>query len=128
MKYWRHTTQNVGFSIFLVSAFPFLMLGWGAAERKLDLVDALCWLAFVVGLIEKALLIELGPRCWHGNFGWGYSLGVFCIWLSAVSKLLAFVTMGRWRLWHALPLAMLLAHLVSGIVYVYRLLALNQWM
>lgn len=131
LKYWRSTSPNVMISFLLVSMFPLIMLVQSILARKFSSGDALIWLMFAAGVLQKALLIEQGARMWHGNMTWGFSLAVFFIWFFAIDKLSLILADDNRTLLRRLALIcaliVLVAHVLSGVCYVWRLLVLRQW-
>ena len=125
LKYWRHTTPNAGISFILVSLFPLLMLVHSVKHRRFGAGDALVWLMFVAGVLQKAVLIEEGRRMWHGNLTWGFMLAIFFVWYFAIDK---FISLSRdcagprQRAWLVAASAALSMHVASGMWYIWRLL------
>lgn len=83
----------------------------------------------IVGWGESLLLHETGSRAEHGNFTWGYYLGIWLFWTAAVGCYCQLVRektpRGRIALYAGTPL--LLWHLACGIYYVVQILATGQY-
>ena len=87
------------------------------------------------GAAEKFLLAEGGSRLWHGNFSWGYILAVYLLWFISIRDFAAwkctFVHSSGVKKWISITAwvlcgVILLAHLVSGIYYLYYLIVLGN--
>ena len=135
MEYWRTSSPNVAVSVLLVILFPLVILCL-ATYKKVGQEDLrLAWLMFLVGAVEKAVLIETGSRVSHGNFGWGYSLGCFFIWWVAVKYyLLLFwrkdISKRSWKykeVFWGLTSVILILHLMGGVFYLYQLLTIPNF-
>lgn len=114
-KIWRYETMSIPFSIILALAFP---MAYFAVQRKnisnkIPFYFSLLCLLF--GFLENAFLYETGNRMYHGNFGWGYLVGmtlVFCFtaadWIKPLyEKKKAMI----------IPLVVYILHLVGGFRY-----------
>lgn len=131
-------TDNIAISTFLVLAFPILIALCTMIRRSFDWTDAFAWIMLLVGMAEKFLLAEGGSRMAHGNFNWGYILALYFVW---------FISMRDYLLWKGalrtesdqggparslstagliLCSLVLLAHLISGIYYLYYLIVLGN--
>lgn len=132
MEYWRMSSPNVAISILLVISFPLVILCLAIYEKVGQEDLRLAWLMFLVGAVEKAMLIETGSRAAHGNFGWGYSLGCFFIWWVAVKYyLLLFwrkdISKKSWRfkeVFFCVTSVILILHLIGGVFYLYQLVTI----
>lgn len=80
-------TKNIAVSTLLVLAFPLIASLCTIARRAFDWTDLFAWLMLLCGMAEKFLLAEGGSRMAHGNFSWGYILGVYFVWFVAVRDL-----------------------------------------
>ena len=129
-------TDNIAVSTLLVIAFPLLTCLFSIFRRTFDWTDFFAWLMLLVGMAEKFLLAESGSRMTHGNFNWGYILGLYFIWFSGIRlftlwahslnegaggakkavSIMAFSLCG----------AVLGLHLLSGIYYLYYLIVLGN--
>ena len=128
-------TNNIAFSTFLVIAFPLLTALCSIARRTFDWTDAFAWIMLLVGMAEKFLLAEGGSRMAHGNFNWGYILAVYLLWFVSIRDYAAWrcsFSDGR-GVRRALSIfffvfcgLLLIAHLISGIYYLYYLVVLGN--
>lgn len=131
-------TDNIAFSTLLLLAFPLTVSLCGIVRRTFDWVDFFAWLMLLVGMTEKFLLAEGGSRLWHGNFSWGYILGAYLLWLVSIRDFAAWSTAIRGSgstggftkaasvLGFTLTGAVLLAHFLSGLYYLYYLIILGN--
>ncbi|HZS40762.1 MAG TPA: hypothetical protein VFF06_28210 [Polyangia bacterium] len=100
----------------LSTVFPVsvLLLNWRAAIRDRALVFA--WLCFAVSVVYYLVLVERGPRAFHGNFGWGILVTLFLLFFSSEQ----FLARSRAR-WSApawlIPQLALGAHFACGLVW-----------
>ena len=129
-------TDNIAVSTLLVLAFPVLAALCSMIRRTFSWTDAFAWFMLLVGMAEKFLLAEGGSRMAHGNFSWGYILGVYYVWFTAVRSYALWGkdlrTPGQDRngglslTGFLLCGIILLAHLISGIYYLYYLIVLGN--
>lgn len=127
LEYWRSVSPNVGISILLVVLFPLAVLVLAIRRKGMNDALRLSWLMLLCGAGEKALLIESGGRRYHGNFCWGYSLGIFFVWAAAIRYFCSyFFSAGNWtrkkKIEFTVLLVILLLHLCGGAYYLYQLL------
>ena len=117
-------------------------MGLDAAARKIDWTDAFAWLMLLAGMAEKFLLAEGGSRFYHGNFSWGYIIGLYLLWFVSVRDYAAWYCVNRdggasgsgssgaakffGILFFILCGILLLLHLISGIYYLYYLIVLGN--
>lgn len=129
-------TDNIAVSTLLVMAFPLLVCLFSIFRRTFGWTDYFAWVMLLVGMAEKFLLAESGSRMTHGNFSWGYILGLYFIWFSGIRlytmwahsldegaggvkktvSITAFALCG----------AVLFLHLLSGAYYLYYLIVLGH--
>ena len=141
-------TDNIAFSTLLVLVFPLLVALCTLVRRAFDWTALFAWIMLAAGMAEKFLLAENGSRLWHGNFNWGYILAVYFVWFIGIRDFSSWLGSlrgsGTGREKNALSgggqgagrvlsiLAwilcgiLLLAHLVSGIYYLYYLIVLGN--
>ena len=127
-------TRSIFGSFLLAAAFPIVMLILDAVRRKIDWDTVLAWLMLAMGFAERLLLAESGERASHGNFSWGYLLGLYLIWYCAVRSLLRRAFPGsiasaagstegaagsRFDFGLLLAAIVLVLHLISGMYYVF---------
>ena len=132
LKAWSGYSPCVPVSWFLATAFPLVMAAWAVRARRFAVQDAMAWLMLAFGLIEGALFAEKGPRAMHGNFLWGWALGLFFVWLVAMEKFISLVRVNadsgcargtRW--WFRAAAAVLSIHVLSGVWYLWRYIMLR---
>ena len=134
LKAWSCYSPCVPVSCLLATLFPLVMAAWAVRARRFTIHDAMAWLMLFIGLIEGAVLSEKGPRAIHGNFLWGWALGLFFVWLTAMEKFVSlvrvnaggFVHGGGW--WGRAAVVTLSAHFLSGIWYLWRLIVFRNCM
>ena len=135
-------TPNIAISTLLVLAFPLLLALCSIARRVFDWTDAFAWLMLLAGMAEKFLLAEGGSRFYHGNFSWGYIIGLYLLWFVSVRDYAAWYCVKRdggatgigssgaakffGFLFFILCGILLLLHLISGIYYLYYLIVLGN--
>ena len=129
-------TDNIAVSILLVIAFPLLTCLFSIFRRTFDWTDFFAWLMLLVGMAEKFLLAESGSRMTHGNFNWGYILGLYFIWFSGIRLFTLWahsLNEGAGGVKKAVSImtfslcgAVLGLHLLSGIYYLYYLIVLGN--
>lgn len=129
-------TDNIAVSTLLVIAFPLLTCLFSIFRRTFDWTDFFAWLLLLVGMAEKFLLAESGSRMTHGNFNWGYILGLYFIWFSGIRLFTLWahsLNEGAGGVKKAVSImafslcgAVLGLHLLSGIYYLYYLIVLGN--
>lgn len=135
-------TPNIAVSTLLVLAFPLLVSLCSIARRTFDWTDAFAWFMLLAGMAEKFLLAEGGSRMYHGNFNWGYILGLYLLWFVSMRDYAAWFCVmrdggsrsrgssGAGKVFSYLAFAIcgivLLQHLFSGIYYLYYLIVLGN--
>ena len=129
-------TDNIAVSTLLVIAFPLLTCLFSIFRRTFDWTDFFAWLMLLVGMAEKFLLAESGSRMTHGNFNWGYILGLYFIWFSGIRLFTLWahsLNEGAGGVKKAVSImtfslcgAVLGLHLLSGIYYLYYLIVLGN--
>ena len=124
---WGHYTKNIPFAILLVLAFPIFVFVADYRNFRRDAESPLAVSVLAVGTLMKALLAETGSRRWHGNFGWGYTIGCCLIWYVAIKKFLRMMAEDEradtleYKIVSYVGYTLLALHFVSGIIYVIRL-------
>lgn len=128
-------TDNIAFSTLLLLAFPLAIALCSIVRRTFDWTDGFAWIMLAAGAAEKFLLAEGGSRLWHGNFSWGYILAVYLLWFISIRDFAAwkctFAHSSGVKKWISITAwvlcgVILLAHLVSGIYYLYYLIVLGN--
>ena len=129
-------TDNIAVSTLLLIAFPLLTCLFSIFRRTFDWTDFFAWLMLLVGMAEKFLLAESGSRMTHGNFNWGYILGLYFIWFSGIRLFTLWahsLNEGAGGVKKAVSImtfslcgAVLGLHLLSGIYYLYYLIVLGN--
>ena len=129
-------TDNIAVSTLLVIAFPLLTCLFSIFRRTFGWTDFFAWLMLLVGMAEKFLLAESGSRMTHGNFNWGYILGLYFIWFSGIRLFTLWghsLNEGAGGAKKAVSImtfslcgAVLGLHLLSGIYYLYYLIVLGN--
>ena len=122
-------SDNPLLSLLFFSGFPLIvMLFYPRVFNKPLFLIVFC--CFAVSCLQYLLLAETGPRRWHGNFGWGRMIigpMMFAVCLSEYFHHLR----RTGSLWErgkaAIASAVLLAHLVSGFLYLRQLLTTSSY-
>lgn len=118
---WKVYSPCIPLSVLLVTLFPICVLFFSKyienGEQKLGLIMGT--MMVVVGIMEYGLLMETGDRMLHGNFSWGYNIGLGVMWTFATSILVSKIEDHKieedkkWRL----GCVLFLIHFVFGIYY-----------
>lgn len=122
-------------SLLLVIAFPLLydILYFKATIKKPDHI--LTWIYVITSWLQSAILYEKGDRIAEGNFTWAVQIAYTMLFIITVRDFAKDLssrrdeTTGRIRLKFKdfLLSFVLLCHLISGLIYIYRLLFTNMW-
>lgn len=116
---WSVYSPCIPVSILLAALFPlavFAVFGRNGTDlgKQGTLFGAVCLL---MGILEYGLIMETGDRMLHGNFSWGYIIGLGVFWTFATGHLLELKGQSRKKpLWIILT-ALFAVHLVFGIYY-----------
>ena len=81
---WGYYAKNIPISVFLVICFPFLEMIRKIIYKEVAFDDVFVWILFVVSFLEYAFIAEKGERALDGNFGWGYQLALFFVWIQGM--------------------------------------------
>ena len=124
-------TPNLAISMLLVLAFPLLMTIIAAIKKSVTWGDIFGWFMFIWGQAWRLLLAEQGDRTYHGNFSWGFILGIYIIWFVAVRQYLKFyfseqMTGNKRGFGFILATLLLALHLISGIYYLFYIVVLGH--
>jgi hypothetical protein len=125
LEAWRqHTTSILG-SCARSVAFPTAFVILHARRLRRSPLLGLAWATFLVGVAWVALAGESGDRMWHFNFSWGAHLASYILFIVTIAEWLRRdpePLPPRRVLWRELVLALVLAaHVLSGIVYFFRI-------
>ena len=112
---WRTNTMSIPVSMMLGLGFP---IAYFAVQRrnignKVPYYFSLLCLLF--GFLETSFLYETGDRMYHGNFGWGYLIGmtlIFCY--TAADWLKPLLEKKKTMIF---PLVVYCLHLICGFRY-----------
>ncbi len=119
-------------------AFPVLVFAYNRKKHpKYALLEAV---SFLVGLIEAMFIVENGARAGNGSFLWGMQFFGFMLYAYAVPQLFDNIKAilhkpkkekrekeEKERLYMIVCLLLVLAHIVSGLYYFYRLMQGNYF-
>jgi hypothetical protein len=82
----------------------------------------------IFGLILSAFILESGPRMSHGNFTWQNVVCSFLLFLSTVSFLTPmFLSDSPWTKKTKIVFGLFVLHILSGILYIVKILVTNQY-
>lgn len=126
-------TDSIPISLLLVTAFPLLMLVLAAIRKKVTWSEGFAWILYLWGLLWKLLLAETGERATHGNFTWGFILGLYLVWFVGIRSYLDLywndLMTGKKRgVGFVLSTIVLALHLISGVYYIIYLVFLGHTM
>ena len=79
--------SNVGWSLFQSMAFPLFILAFNFPTFFKNREYRVLTMMGFVGLLPAAFLMETGLRASHGNFIWGYNIGLFFMFIGAAITL-----------------------------------------
>lgn len=114
---WSAGTSNIALSVLASYAFPLAyVLCYPGRLRERSLLFS--WLMVIWGLMIFALLTETGSRALHGNFAWQNITCSYLLFMCTAAD--AWRHACGWRR-QALT-ALFTLHLLSGIVYLYRII------
>lgn len=119
-------------------AFPVLVFAYNRKKHpKYALLEAV---SFLVGLIEAMFIVENGARAGNGSFLWGMQFFGFMLYAYAVPQLFDNIKYilhkpkkekrekeEKDRMYMVIGLLLVLAHIVSGLYYFYRLMQGNYF-
>jgi hypothetical protein len=128
LRVWSLYTPSVVVSLLLALAFPLSLLVVDRQVIRTSRFMQLAWLNLLVGIVQFALLAESGERLAHGNWVWGYVIGLQVVFVASfvcfTHRLANLETMekrSRRRL--ILPAACLVWHVSSGAIYTVQVLS-----
>lgn len=128
-------TPNIWISMLLVLAFPLFILIAAIIRKKIGWSEIFAWIMLFWGSVWRLLLAEKGDRLYHGNFTWGYIIGLYIVWFVAIRSYL--------QLYYeedGVPLeekrgpafivanVLLLLHFLSGLYYLFYMIVLGNGM
>lgn len=126
-------TDSIPISLLLAAAFPLLMLILAAIRKKVTWSEGFAWILYLWGLLWRLLLAETGERASHGNFTWGFILGLYLVWFVGMRSYLDMYwndqMVGKKRdAGFVISSIVLALHLISGIYYLVYLVFLGHTM
>lgn len=114
----------------LVIGFPLVVLVSKLIRKsKFSNSYIISWLMYLIGLAEYSLFVE-NARPSYGNFGWGLILGSFFVFLEAAKELCTMIpeeNNGKEQKTFSTCMFLLLCHLFSGAIWIYRIIFLNNY-
>jgi len=122
-KVWQLFSNNILLSTLLSTLFPFTVLLLYFKEFKQDIFAKYSYLSFAISLLFFILLFEDNERFSHGNFIWQSIVCSFFMFASAIVLMVRNQNNGN-KLRFYISYFLLLAHFISGIYYIYRILFL----
>ena len=132
LKYWDYEAPDVLTSLILGILFPLIVFIRLMIRKKVSLEMAIGWIMLLVGILEKACLIEKGDRIYAGNFSWGYQLALFFVWVLTIYEYAKNyyssknVIDGSDRIWFKIETIVLMFHFMFGLRYIYTFVIMNN--
>lgn len=77
---------QIASAIVQAAAFPMFVLLLRFTHVRRSPLLVLAWVFYGISLAAWACLYEDGPRLSDGNFGWGYSLGIWFLFLYSIAE------------------------------------------
>ena len=82
----------------------------------------------ITGIIISAIIIEEGPRMYHGNFGWQNVICSYLLFLSTLSFLAPkFISANSRSKKDIIALVILTLHVLSGILYLTKIISTKSF-
>ncbi len=124
-------TDSWMISLLLVIAFPLIMCVIRLVHRKTDWGEGFGWILLAVGFLERALIAEGGDRYWHGNFSWGFMIGLALIWYEEMKNYIGYYygeepEGKKLSVGYIASSILLLMHFISGVYYLIYLVVLGN--
>jgi len=111
--------SNIPFMLITTLAFPMAVLFTDWKTNMSDKKIHITGMMVIVSFLEYAMLAEVGKRRYHGNFGWGFKLALFYIWMLALMKYCETVKKEEMNWKTILCGALLVLHFICGIGYLW---------
>ena len=123
---WGNYSPNIPFSLLLLLAFPLFVYIMDRRSYLKTSEYPLTVTLLLSGATMRALLAEKGHRMMHGNFSWGFGLAVTLTWYVAMKRFCRLMTGDEldereYRIAAVGGYSLLTLHLLSGIIYIYRI-------
>lgn len=121
-------THNYVLALLRSIAFPLAILILRKPWKNTALM--LSWIHTTLAYLQFLLLAEM-PRYAHGNFGWGYSIGLSLIFLFSLIELAQWLKQEQVNTWEDIRCAnkhlkvtvfLALAHLSTGIIWYIKIM------
>lgn len=123
MKVLRQYNKHPILSLFQSLAFPLFILATNFKTIIKDRKHSFIWVMNTIALGEFLFLSETGARSGDGNFDWGYSFTLMLVFISSVAILSKVKNeKTKNKIYIAFAYILLMLHLISGLIYFYRLL------
>lgn len=127
-KIWTQRTSNVPISVLLTIAFPLSILIFCPRKALKDRHLLLAWLCYGIAFCQRGFLYESGWRIYHGNFGWGYNLALFLLFIYSMALLLKWFKQADCQKWTErmkliIATSIFSLHTVSGAYYICKYLS-----
>jgi hypothetical protein len=127
---WKLISKHIIFDLLRSIAFPlaFSLCFFDKIRRNSEWIYS--FLMFIVGMLIFIFVQETGPRFGHANFIWQANIALF-IWFFACIRIWHNDLLHRnflWKKTDILPLLFLLWHVVSGIIYIAKLLVVHDFL
>ncbi len=126
-------TPSWPISLLLVTAFPLLVFLLMIIHKMVNWEEGFAWMLLGVGFLERALLAEKGSRYWHGNFSWGFMIGLAVLWYEEMKNYIRYyygdeAPGNKKSAGYVLSTLLLFVHFLSGIFYLVYLVILGHTM
>ena len=84
LAYFKLYADSPIISVLQSMAFPLFVLAFYFPQFLKNMEYRVLTMTGLVGFLQAAFLIETGGRQYHGNFLWGYMVGMFFMFIGAV--------------------------------------------
>ena len=125
---WSRQSPFIPLSVLLAVAFPVAVtfLDWPDRLRRGGL--ALAWALFGVAFFIRVLFAEGGSALGHANFAWSYQITLSVLFAFSMRSYYVNAVAGHKGKGFWITTGLLLAHVTSGLYYLYQVLALGTYM
>lgn len=119
-------------TLFQSYSFPLAALVLLRKKLKEMYSYTFVWICTVIGILEAILIIETGPRIFHGNWIWGAYGATFLLYLVTIEYLIKNAK-SIWqhslfnKIWLIICSALLIMHTVYGYLYMHHILSTGMY-
>ena len=125
---WSRQSPFIPLSVLLAVAFPVAVtcLDWPDRLRRAGL--ALAWSLFGVAFFIRVLFAESGSALGYANFAWSYQITLSVLFAFSMRSYYVHTVAGHKGKGFWITTGLLFAHVMSGLYYLYQVLALGTYM